>query len=329
MEIEKEVFQGYHPDLKKLKKEGFVKDGDRYILVRDLRDGAFAMHLSIDEEGETSSQIIEKEWNEPYTNIYSDSIQGAFVSSLREEYISLLEEIRDRCFEKDPFLHKQTMRIVSYLKKEHGSDPEHVWKRYPDHAVFRNRESGRWYAVITAGEKEILEVMADPATIASLLKEKGFEEAVHLNKEKWIGISMDDIINDEIIHSLLESSYSMIEEGDAWLIPANPKYYDVEAAFEREETILWKQSLPIRAGDIVYLYMAAPVSAILYQCVVEETDIPYSYQDENVRMRDVMKIRRLKKYPPGKYPFSYLNSLGITWIRGQRRLSKEIAEKLG
>ena len=48
---------------------------------------------------------------------------------------------------------------------------------------------------------------------------------------------------------------------DPWLAPkdacppipgsANPKYFDLEAAFKKDKTILWKQSTAIRAGDTV------------------------------------------------------------------------------
>ena len=43
-----------------------------------------------------------------------------------------------------------------------------------------------------------------------------------------------------------------------WLIPANPKYYDVEAAFAAQDIIRWKQSSRVAVGDTIYLYVAAP-----------------------------------------------------------------------
>ena len=52
------------------------------------------------------------------------------------------------------------------------------------------------------------------------------------------------------------------------------KYYDIINAFNKTDTIIWKQSNNIWAGDIVYLDVAAPISAILYKCEVLETDIP-------------------------------------------------------
>lgn len=60
---------------------------------------------------------------------------------------------------------------------------------------------------------------------------------------------------------------------DSWVIPSNPKFYDVESAFAELEAIEWRQSTYIQAGDTVYIYMASPVNALRYKCVAEETDL--------------------------------------------------------
>ena len=338
MEIEKEVFRKTHPVYKKLKTYGFQMYENHFVYQKDFLNSSFAAEVSFDEDGNVSGRVIEKELNEEYTNIYSDSHYGAFVSQVREAYIEILEDIREKCFEKDPYLYKQTGRIVSYMKKEYGTKPEYLWKKYPDYAVFRNKENGKWYGIIMnvdgtkigkeKGETEIIDVKADPHTIASLLNEKGFYEAYHMNKENWISIELNDTIDDEILYSLIDQSYHTIEGSDVWIVPANPQFYDVIGAFEKNEVIDWKQSSDIHVGDIVYLYVAAPYSAILYQCMAEEVDIPYFYQDKNVSINRLMRIRKLKKYPNDRYPFSYLNSLGIKAIRGPRRVKKEIADKL-
>ena len=48
-----------------------------------------------------------------------------------------------------------------------------------------------------------------------------------------------------------------------WIIPANPKYYDIEHAFDGTKEINWKQGRGIRPGDMVFMYAAAPVSAMV------------------------------------------------------------------
>lgn len=59
-----------------------------------------------------------------------------------------------------------------------------------------------------------------------------------------------------------------------WIIPCNLKYYNVEGAFKKLKKIDWKQSAKnIFVGDIVYIYVGKPVSAIKYKCRVNKTDL--------------------------------------------------------
>ena len=44
----------------------------------------------------------------------------------------------------------------------------------------------------------------------------------------------------------------------SWLVPVNPKYYDIEKAFTESDEILWKQSNSVIVGDTIYLYLAVP-----------------------------------------------------------------------
>lgn len=73
-----------------------------------------------------------------------------------------------------------------------------------------------------------------------------------------------------------------------WLIPANPKYYDIMNAFNKTDTIIWKQSTKIQVGDIVFIYVGAPVSAIIFACRVLEINIPYQYTSKNLSMTHVI-----------------------------------------
>lgn len=114
-----------------------------------------------------------------------------------------------------------------------------------------------------------------------------------------------------------------------WIIPANPKYYDVEAAFQVSDEIDWKQGAGILPGDTVYIYMGAPVSAILYQCSVMETGIPYSYDDGNVRMKALMRIKLLKRYPHNQFTFAVLGrDYGIHAVRGPRGIPDSLSQAL-
>ena len=114
-----------------------------------------------------------------------------------------------------------------------------------------------------------------------------------------------------------------------WIIPCNPKYYDIVHAFDDETIIDWKQGAGIIEGDTVYIYVGAPVSAVLFKCKVIETDIPYDYSDKNLTIKALMKIQLQKKYKPDMFTFDVLkNEHGIAAIRGPRGISNSLIEAL-
>lgn len=113
-----------------------------------------------------------------------------------------------------------------------------------------------------------------------------------------------------------------------WIIPANPKYYDVVGAFEESDIITWKQSSDIHVGDVIYMYVAAPYSSILYKCRAVEVDIPWQYTDENLSMKTVMKIKLLEKYKSGIWSFDRIRQFGVRAVRGPRSMPVELKREM-
>ncbi len=113
-------------------------------------------------------------------------------------------------------------------------------------------------------------------------------------------------------------------------MPANPKYYDVEAAINgnAEYIFFWKQSNHIALGDTVYLYVAAPVSAIRYQCRAVEVDIPRKYADENIRMERVMRLQLLETYDKIPVSMELLKAHGVNAVRGPRSMPNSLIHEI-
>ena len=64
----------------------------------------------------------------------------------------------------------------------------------------------------------------------------------------------------------------------------------------------------------------SPVSAVLYRCEATEVNIPYHYDDGNVHMNHVMRLKKLDQYNPSFLPFEKLKAYGIGAVRGPRRM---------
>lgn len=58
-----------------------------------------------------------------------------------------------------------------------------------------------------------------------------------------------------------------------WIIPGNLKYFDIIGAFNKLQNINWKQSSNVNAGDIVYIYVGKPISAIKFKCIALKVNL--------------------------------------------------------
>ena len=241
--------------------------------------------------------------------------------------------------------------FFEYIKKEYKVIPDYPWKKYPDNAVFRHSDNNKWFALVMDVARDKLgQIGAERITVVNLkiadalfrdmiIREEGIIPAYHMNKQNWITVFLDGMVPEERVYDLLDMSYratasvkvkEKIRLPKDWIIPANPKYYDIEHAFDNTDEINWKQGRGIRVGDTVYMYVAVPVSAILYKCKVLETDIPYEYQDRNLVLKELMKIRLLKRYDPEEFTFDVLKEdYGIYAVRGPRGVPYSLSQELG
>lgn len=220
--IEDEVFKQYQAEPKKLLAYGFKKRDQSYYYERNFFDNRFQAQITVT-KNKVKGKVIDRDINDEYLPLHSLQT-GKFVDSVRADYVSLLKEIRKRCFN----------RVTIYPK-----DP----LRY-------------------------------------------------------------------------------------WLTPANPKYYDIMHAFNATDTIIWKQSSNIKPSDIVWLYVTSPVKAIIYQCQVLEVNIPYDYQNKNLSINKVMKIRKIKTYAKNQFTFKKLMTYGIKAVLSPRHLPDKLRQDL-
>lgn len=240
--------------------------------------------------------------------------------------------------------------ILQFASEQYQTEPEYPWRTAPDYAVLRRSDNKKWYGLIMnvprcrlglSGEEmiDILDIKCDPILAGSLRLSNGFFPAYHMNHENWITILLDGTVTKEQIFSLLELSYELTANKRRkrkasscfrknWIVPANPKYYDLDKGFAESETIIWKQSSNISVGDTVYLYVAAPISAILYRCQALEVGIPYDYDDGKVHMSHVMRLKPLKQYAPDAFPLDKLKEHGVFSVRGPRYVPNSLLREL-
>lgn len=240
--------------------------------------------------------------------------------------------------------------VFQYVRKQYNSEIEYLWLRDPNSAVFRHRDNQKWYGIVMKIPRsklglnddelvDVLNVKLDSPLLADLLtREAGFFPGYHMNHSNWVSILLDGSVPLDEVCPWIDRSFLVTASAGTkqaarppkeWLIPSNPKYFDIVHAFDDKDEINWKQGAGIKKGDTVYLYVGAPVSAILYKCKVTETDIPYQFRREGLTIKSLMKIRLLKRYDPERFTFAVLNEqYRIFAVRGPRGVPEDLSEDL-
>ena len=240
--------------------------------------------------------------------------------------------------------------IIAYTAKKYDAKPDHPWREYPDYEVLRHNDDQKWYGLFMYlprkklgldNSEDYIDVMnlkCDPDLMELLRMSPGILPAYHMSRKHWITVLLDGSVSDEQILSLLDLSFELtaskkelerykLTPPKDWLVPANPKYYDVVHAFDHTDIISWKQGAGIREGDTIFLYVAAPYSSILFQCKVLETGIPY-HDVGAVHIKYLMTVQLERRFAEGEWSFDRLKEYGVYAVRGPRNLPKSIREEM-
>ena len=338
MKLVDNIFKKYILDETKLLPYGFTKIGNLYSFTKSIHKNKFELKVLI-ENGIISARLMDKEFNDEFIQINVESATGGFIASLKDECSEALLDIRNNCYKEEYFIYPQTNRITKLIKDRYDVSPEFPWDKDPGCGVFRNKRNDKWFGIImnipkkkldkiTDTEVEVLNIKLDELTDEYLGKD-GFYVCYHMNKKKWISIILDDTLSDDLIMELIGISVSKTDESKYYIVPANPLYYDIMHAFDNKNIIEWKQGNGIKNNDIIFMYVASPISKIVFMCEVIETDIPYEYISKELTIKKLMRIKLLKRYKTDEFTFDNLkNKYGVTFIRGPRPVPKELEKKL-
>ena len=240
--------------------------------------------------------------------------------------------------------------VLEYVKKKYKVLPEYPWRKYDGSAVLRHKDNKKWFALLMGvqGDKvgllgtvyaDVINLKVDDMLFRDvILREDGIMPAYHMNKMHWISVLLDGTVPENMVFDLIDRSFlatasakkkEKIRPPKEWIIPANPKYYDIVHAFDDTDLIDWKQGAGIKKGDTVFLYVGAPVSAVLYKCRVVETGIPYRFENEYITIKALMKIRLQRRYETDRFTFEVLKEeYGIYAVRGPRGIPNSLSAAL-
>ena len=207
---------------KRLLSYGFVKKEENYIYSEKLINGQLEMTVIITKDGKLSAEIRDTSSKELYIVHKVSGSYGGFVGKVREEYIRILNDIIENCFDNDTFKSEYSKLVIEYVRKKYNDELQFLWKKFPDNAVFRRKDSNKWYAALLILQKhklglkedgivEIIDLKIKPEELDSLIDNKKYFPGYHMNKKHWFTICLDGSVPIEEIFLYIDKSYILAQ----------------------------------------------------------------------------------------------------------------------
>ncbi|KKK32973.1 hypothetical protein WN59_13115 [Salinicoccus sediminis] len=110
--------------------------------------------------------------------------------------------------------------VLDFAHERYGVRPDYPWKKFPNFAVIRHEDNGRWFCLIMdltrdklgmeGTEKiDVLNVKVRGEFIGPLRERENIYPAYHMDKNNWVSIVLDFTRNKEDIRDLIAESYEL------------------------------------------------------------------------------------------------------------------------
>lgn len=109
---------------------------------------------------------------------------------------------------------------TDYIKSKYNAEPEYLWAKFPNYAVFRHGDNKKWFALIMdipydkidrskSGRVEILNIKVNDLLLRDLLlRQEGCYRGYHISRGNWLSVVLDGTFPLENIMSLIDTSFS-------------------------------------------------------------------------------------------------------------------------
>lgn len=214
------IFKNRRVDFSRLEPFGFEKSGENYVYGKVLSESGFVMTVYVSGEGNVSAEVVDPEIGDRYVLHLIDGAQGSFVGEIRRQYEETLTRIAEGCFVKEVFKTAQAKEIIRYVKLRYGDELEFLWTRFPENAVWRRRDTGKWYAVLLTAKRskigldgedtaEILDFRVPPEELGSIVDGRAYFPGYHMNKKHWVTAVLNGTVPTEEICGRIDESYKL------------------------------------------------------------------------------------------------------------------------
>lgn len=203
----------------KLLEYGFEQTDGIYQYSTGIMNGEFTLLITIDATDNVDTVLTEKETGEEYV-LYKTNAAGTYVGEIRTAITNILEDISQKCYQPSVFKAPQTLRMIDFVSATYGDELEFLWTKFPDNAVWRRKDTTKWYGAILTVQRnklgldssetvEIIDLRIAPEQMAELLQRENYYPGWHMNKKSWYTVILDESVSDEELAERIQDSYEL------------------------------------------------------------------------------------------------------------------------
>ena len=218
--LEQTYFKYRKMNVQKLLFYGFSEASSGYFYSTVLLDGQFLMTIDVTQSGAVSTKVVDIASEEEYVLHRAPGACGVFVGMVRDAYETVLQDISKQCFDPDVFKSEQARQLIQYVRKAYGDELEFLWQKFPDNAVWRRKDTAKWYASLLTVSKsklgidskekvEILDLSIEPNELDTLIDNQRYFPGYHMNKKHWYTILLDGSVPLEELQARIDASYQL------------------------------------------------------------------------------------------------------------------------
>ena len=218
--FEEEFFIRRKKNDDKLLGYGFTEAGEGYQYVTPVMDGQFSLYVFVDAGGAVATKMMDHSSGEEYSLYKVTSSVGAFVSRARAECEAVLADIAQRCYEPDVYQSEQARAIIEYVRERYGDELEFLWDNLPTTAIWRRRDTQKWYGLVftiakkklgfDSGEMvEAIDLRLSPEQMAQTVDGKRYFPGWHMNKKTWYTMLLDGSVPTKELCERIDESYRL------------------------------------------------------------------------------------------------------------------------
>lgn len=215
--VDETVFDTYRFDVQQAVQYGFVCSDGTYVLKKPLSETGFFAVFSVTEK--RMEIAVYEDDGEPYLPFNVKGMEGGFVGSIRAQVELLREDIIKNCF----VLVDIKALLLEYLFEKYGTVPAAPWGEYEEYYTMNTAKSGKWYGLFmripyktlgldAEGRINVLNLKVKPQDVPTLIDNRHFFPAYHMNKKHWITILLDREVDIATVRRLLDDSYRLAEK---------------------------------------------------------------------------------------------------------------------